>query len=207
MKIPTWRFGLILVPLVLGGFAACDEAGSEHALIGPSLPVFEESEEDGGGDGELVEEEAYSGATAAAAWIGSAGGSISLAGHSLTVPEGAVSQHLCFTMELGTSTVVDVDLNAWQMESSEGCKVEGNAEEVEAGEGSSRVLWTGTFDVPVSLALTYSRALDVSDPTELVVAWLKSATETLPVSSSVDTASETVRGELNHFSEYALFIP
>lgn len=203
MGILTRRFALFLVPLVLGVFAACNEAAREHALTGPDLPRFNESEE----GGELVEEGSYSGATKAAAWIGSAGGSLSLAGHSLTVPAGAVAETMCFTMELITATsVVDVDLNAWQMESSEGCKVAEDGEEVEA-EGSGPTLWAGTFDVPVVLALTYSRAINLDDPDDLQVAWLKSASEIVPLSSSVDSAAETVTGELDHFSAYALFMP
>lgn len=198
MPNPTRRTAFTFLALLLGFLSACDGVARDHDPIGPGrAPSFAESESEE--DGELVTEEGYTGPTRAAAWIGSAGGSLSLASHSLTVPEGAIQGDLCFTMELGSGSVVDVDLNAWEMDSSEECKVE--------GDGWEGNLWKGDFDVPVALALTYSRANNVSDPADLVVAWVKSATDILPLSSSVDTASETVSSELDHFSEYALFIP
>lgn len=203
MRLAARRTLPALALLVLGLGAACDGPEQDHALLGPAAtPLLEEKSE---GDGEEVTESGYSGATKAAAWIGSAGGSLSLAGHSITVPEGAVSHSLCFTMELGTGDAVDVDLHAWTMDSSESCKVEGDG--AEGGEGWEGTLWTGEFEVPVTLALTYSRATNVDDPSTLYVAWVQSATETTPLSSLVDTASETVSGELDHFSQYALFFP
>lgn len=201
MRLSFGRIACTLALLLLGA-AACDGLDPDRALLEPEIssPRFETSEAEE--DGELAKESGYTGPTRAAAWIGSSGGSLSLAGHSLVVPEGAVQNSLCFTMELGPSDVIDVDLNAWKMDSSESCKVEGDG-----GEGWEGTLWEGNFEVPVTLGLTYSRANNVTDPADLVVAWLKSATETVPVSSWVDTAAETVNGELDHFSAYAAFIP
>lgn len=178
------------------GFVACEAVDPTAARLEPVLvPSFAESEE----DGEKVTEDGYSGPTKAAAWIGSSGGSISLAGHSLVVPEGSVTQPMCFTMELGTGDYVDVDLHAWLMESSEGCEV---GEEEWDG-----TLWTGEFGVPVRLSLTYSRANNVGDPSLLVVAWEISATELDLLDSSVDETAETVSTELDHFSSYVIAMP
>lgn len=197
------RAAVAFLLLLLAVAAACDGMGPGHAPVGPdaSTPLFQESEE----DAELATEDGYTGPTRAAAWIGSSGGSLSLAGHSITVPEGAVSGSMCFTMELGTGNAVDVDLNAWQMDSSEGCKVEGDGSE--GGESWEGTLWQGEFEVPVTLALTYSRVNNVDDPSDLQVAWLKSSTDVLPLSSSIDATSETVWSQLEHFSMYALIIP
>lgn len=201
MRKHIWSLGVRAVALgVALGSVACDSAEPTALRLEPVLvPSFEASQE----DGEKVTEESYSGATKAAAWIGSSGGSLSLAGHSLVVPKGAVSRSMCFTVELGTGDYVDVDLHAWLMESSEGCQVEEGGEE----KGWEGTLWTDYFEVPVQLSLTYSRANSVSDPSVLVVAWEKSSLEMDLLDSWVDQTAETVSAELDHFSRYTLAYP
>lgn len=197
------RSFLRLAPLFVlaAGLFACDDTKPGAFPLEPHVvPAFETSESEE--DGEKVTEDGYTGPTKAAAWIGSSGGSLSLAGHSLVVPEGAVSQAMCFTMELGTGSYVDVDLHAWRMESGDGCDVE-----KVGGDEWGGTLWTGEFQTPVKLSLTYSRATNVSDPSVLVVAWQKSSTTMDLLSSHVDTTAETVSAELDHFSMYALAIP
>lgn len=201
-----WSLRPAALALVVAlGFGACEGAEPTGVGLVPVLvPSFEESEQgEGEEDGEKVTEDGYSGATKAAAWIGSSGGSLNLAGHSLVVPKRAVSQSMCFTIELGTGDYVDVDLHAWSMESSEGCEVEEDGEE----EGWDGTLWTGEFDVPVQLSLTYSRANNVSDPSVLVVGWEKSSTEMDLLDSWVDQTAETVSAELDHFSRYVMAVP
>lgn len=189
-----------LLALVVGLFA-CDDTRPRAFPLDPQVvPSFEESESEE--DAEKVTEDGYTGPTRAAAWIGSSGGSLSLAGHSLVVPEGAVSGSMCFTLELGTGDYVDVQLHAWEMESSEGCEVEEDGEE-----GWKGTLWTGEFEVPVALSLTYSRANNVSDPSDLVVAWQKTSTDMDLLPSQVDPAAETVSTQLDHFSDYILAFP
>lgn len=196
--------------LLLVGFAAgCDQTQQAHSPIGPDLaPLFDQGESGGDGDdGELATEHGHTGSIKRAAWIGRRGGSLSLAGHKLIVPSGAVSTSMCFTMETVAGSVVDVDLNAWQMEDRDDCEVEEDGDEEGEGDEWKGTLWKGEFSVPVTLSLTYARVTNVVDPSRIVVAWLKSATEVLPLSSSVDERTKTVRSELDHFSEYALFIP
>lgn len=189
--------------LLLALSTGCDQLDPRNAPLGPGL--FPHTTESGASEPtELATEDGYEGATRTAKWIGSSGGSLSLAGHVLEVPEGAVSQSLCFTMELVTGDVVDVDLHAWEMESSESCSAESGEKEAKSPEGT---LWQGEFEVPVKLGLTYERTNNVSDPSRLLIGWAISATELELLSSSVDTTSETVWTELDHFSQYVLAMP
>lgn len=206
MKTIHCRALTVLALLLVGLVAACDVGEQGRTPLSPDAitPAREDSETDGEEDGTLATEESSSGATRAAAWIGSGGGSLTLDGHTIVVPEGAVGGPLCFTMELGTGDYVDVDLHAWEMEDSDGCKVEGDGEEEESWDGT---LWTGTFAEPVVLSLTYSRVTNADDPSDLVVAWQKSATDVDLLPSSVDSEQEVVSAELDHFSMYALIMP
>lgn len=196
------RFAASTLALLLAGFlAACESDPGANTVLGPDglAPLFEASESVE--DAVFATESAPEGPTRAAAWIGAAGGSVTLAGHSLVVPEGAVDGPLCFTMDLRSGSEIDVDLHAWEMDSSEGCKGDKAGGELEG------TLWSQQFQLPVTLGLTYSRATNVSDPSDLQVAWLKNSTQMELLGSSVDEAAQEVTSQLDHFSAYALVIP
>lgn len=120
--------------------------------------------------------------------IGINGGSISLLGHTITVPAGAVDRPVLFTLLLARPGYVEVELDA---------TISGLfGRIIDVGERG--------FEKPVALTLTYSRATNVSDPSKLVILRLLpgGAIEEMP--STLDTQSRTVTAQLDHFSRYCL---
>jgi hypothetical protein len=122
----------------------------------------------------------------AVALIMPTGGSISVDGHTLKVPAGAISQPTWFSMQIVEASVVHVRLRAWR-----------------ALDG---VAVTQFPNEPVRLTLDASH-LEKLDPTGLVIVYLRDGTyegarETVP--STVNTSNWTVTGYLSHFSSYAL---
>jgi len=119
--------------------------------------------------------------------IGLGGGSITLLGHTLTVPAGAVTVPTLFLMVALPTPVVDVELTATVTDLL------------------GRVLNVGSkgFRKPVTLTLTYDRATNVTDPSKLFIVYLNgSESESLP--STVNQANKTVTAQLQHFSAYAM---
>ena len=119
------------------------------------------------------------------ALIGSAGGSITVNGHTLKVPAGAVGQSTWFMLKVVASNAVHVDLKAWR-----------------AADGQPVTQFP---IVPVKLTLDAS-GLGQVDPGLLIV-YLRDDTydgrkEAVP--STVDLNAGTVTGYLTHFSSYAL---
>jgi hypothetical protein len=114
------------------------------------------------------------------------GGSISIEGHTLKVPAGAISQPTWFSMQVVEASVIHVRLKAWR--ALDGAAV------------------TQFPNVPVELTLDASR-LEKLDPTGLIIVYLRDGTydgvrEKVP--SVVDIDNWTVTGYLSHFSSYAL---
>ena len=114
------------------------------------------------------------------------GGAISVEGHPLKVPAGAVSQPTWFSMQVVEASVVHVRLKAWR--ALDGAAV------------------TQFPNVPVELTLDASK-LEKLDPTGLIIVYLRDGTydgvkEKVP--SVVDLDHWTVTGYLSHFSSYAL---
>lgn len=120
--------------------------------------------------------------------IGIQGGSLSLLGHRIDVPAGAVSRPVLFTMVVSTPGFIEVELDA---------TISGLF---------GRVIDVGGagFDRPVQLSLTYARATNVEDPADLVILRRlpSGAVEELP--SRVDGDRQTVTAELEHFSRYCM---
>jgi hypothetical protein len=114
------------------------------------------------------------------------GGSISVEGHTLRVPAGAISQPTWFSMRIVEAAVVHVRLHAWR-----------------ALDG---VAVTQFPNAPVQLTLNASH-LEKLDPTGLVIVYLRDGTyegAREPIPSTVNTSNWTVTGYLSHFSSYAL---
>jgi hypothetical protein len=119
------------------------------------------------------------------ALVGTSGGSITVDGHTLKVPAGAVSQWTWFMVKVVASNAVHVDLKAWR--ASDGQPV------------------TQFSNVPVQLTLDAS-GLGQLDPAMLIV-YLRDDTydgRREPIPSTVNMSNATVTGYLTHFSSYAL---
>lgn len=126
--------------------------------------------------------------------IGVDGGQISLLGHTLTVPPGAVSRPTIFTLTVLPTGYVEVNLTA-TLTSVLGLVLN-------VGEQG--------FLKPVPVTLSYARATNVSNPSRLTVVHaggLLGYRSLEPVPSTVDTAKKTVTADLEHFSRYLLAMP
>lgn len=122
----------------------------------------------------------------AAKLIGPAGGSISLNGHSIVVPSGAVSLPTLFTMVALTEGHIAVDLSAvaWLL-----------GRLIDVGERG--------FSKQVTLTLSYANATGITDPSKLRIVHVNgSQSEVLP--TTVDTVNKTATAKLDHFSRYCL---
>jgi hypothetical protein len=200
MELAMLRFikKLALVPALLFIVTACDQAGAgspmspkaPNNLLGlggtapgytlvrdPLLPVI------------LGIPQALTTGTL----IGFGGGQVTLLGHVLTVPTGAVSQPTLFTLTVLPTGYVEVNLL-----------------------GTLSTL-LGVLDVgskgflkPIPVSLTYERATNVSDPSKLKVLRIQSLLgygtyQVMP--STVDSTTKKVTAQLDHFSRYTLAYP
>lgn len=119
--------------------------------------------------------------------IGPDGGQITLAGHTLTVPEGAVDQVTLFTMTVVTSGYVEVDLTA-----------ETELLGIEVSE----------FEKPLTLSLTYARSPNVpEDLSRLGIYVMKGDSHKdghEPLESTVDAEEKVVIAQTDHFTGFCL---
>lgn len=118
--------------------------------------------------------------------IGSAGGTLTLNGHSIEVPAGAVSLPTLFTITAITDGHIAVDLSAvaWLLGGL-----------IDVGERG--------FAKKVTLTLSYANATNVTDPSRLRIVYVNGAqSEVLP--TTVDTVRKTATAKLDHFSKYCL---
>ena len=123
----------------------------------------------------------------AKAWIGSSGGTISVAAYKLTVPRYAVSSSTLFELKPANDGTYKVELHAYR-------KINGSMVEV----GSRG------FDKPVSYTVSYANANGVTDPRKLIIVYLRYDGKAEIQPSSIDTYRQTVTSKLSHFSKYAL---
>jgi hypothetical protein len=123
--------------------------------------------------------------------LGSEGGLLSLLGHVLNVPEGAVSQPTLFSMTAIQSGHIEVELTATPQSLLRRLLFWRSVPEVH-------------FNVPVELSLSYARATNVTDPSRLRIMRINpdGRHEILP--SVVDPVTKTVTAELDHFSRYCM---
>jgi len=190
---------LAFVPVLLLAVTACEQVGDPTAAVAPSSAQPLLGALLGGESVQsytLVKDPLLPGITqsvSTGSLIGLSGGSISLLGHTLTVPAGAVTSPTLFTLTVLPTGYVEVDLLA-TVNSLLG------------------VLDFGSkgFAKPVPVTLTYSRATNVASPSKLKVLRIKSLLgygqyEVMP--STVDTYKKTVTAPLDHFSRYTLAYP
>ena len=123
----------------------------------------------------------------ASAVFGVLGGVLSVGGHSVTVPQGAVLEPTLFTMLTPSTPVIDVELNAL---------VPG----VLRGLLRTLVL----FRNPVTLELSYANARGDIDPDRLVIVRLLGDDRYEILPTQVDKRRQVIRAELDHFSKYAM---
>lgn len=125
--------------------------------------------------------------------IGFNGGTISLLGHSLTIPVGALTSPTLVTLTVLPTGYVEVNLLAT----------------VNTLLGVLDIGSKG-FAKPVPVTLTYARGTNVGTHTDLKVLRIKSILgygtyEVMP--STVDTINKNVTAPLDHFSRYTLAYP
>lgn len=121
--------------------------------------------------------------------IGSAGGSLSLGGHSIDVPAGAVDELTLFTMTLLTNGYVEVELSA---------AVDGLLG------GLPDVGAEGFGEETVALTMTYDWATNVDDPDDLLVLRMNDDGTVEPLPVLLDRDARTVTAQLEHFSRYCM---
>lgn len=124
--------------------------------------------------------------------IGVNGGTISVLGHSIIVPAGAVKQPTLFAINVLPTGYVEVHLTASLTDLLRG------------------ILNIGArgFPEPVTVKLSYARSTNIKDPSKLIVLREKGPDgRPQPMPSTVDTANKTVSAELDHFSRYFIAFP
>lgn len=112
------------------------------------------------------------------------GGELTLLGHTLTVPAGAVDRPTMFVMSVLAGTTIEVELIAYDPDLYDDV----------GGKG---------FTKHVTLALSYAEA-DIDDPESLTIVHIRTDGTSEDIPSEVDTEKKVVRAELSHFSRYAL---
>jgi hypothetical protein len=116
--------------------------------------------------------------------IGLSGGSVHIAGHTLSVPAGAVEVPTVFTLTVVPNGTIEVELKAFQ--------------------GLTNVGAQG-FARPIPVTLTYARATNATEPSRLSIMRIKDSDATHEVLPSVVSANgKTVTAHLSHFSRYCM---
>ena len=191
---------LALLPILLLAVTACDPTDGGQALpTSPGSPDPLLGALLGGNNVQgytLVNDPLLPGITQAlstGSLIGFSGGSISLLGHTVTVPLGAVTQPTLFSIIVLPTGYVEVDLTA------------------------TLNTLLGPFDVGsrgfkklVPVSLTYARATNVTNPGTLKVLRVTSllgygSYEVMP--TTVNQTAKTANTQLDHFSRYTLAMP
>ncbi len=169
------RLAAVAVALLALGSAACERA---TAPTGPS-PAAPRAAVVGGWS--LVSSSSQSSLTVSLV-LGSLGGTMSVNGHSLTVPAGALQQPTRFTMTTISGTSIRVALSA--QDAATGVPVT-------------------VFPTPLRLGLSYASA-KVSNPSKLKVAWLVDGSIVAVQPSELDKPHKQVVSSLYHFSDWGI---
>lgn len=120
--------------------------------------------------------------------VGLLGGRITVAGHTLTVPAGAVSAPTTFTVRALDNGHIEVELHAM----------------VQGLLGRSIDIGAAGFRKPVTVSLTYARATNVTDAQRLKIMRLNANGRHEVLASTVSENAHTVSAQLDHFARYAL---
>jgi hypothetical protein len=122
--------------------------------------------------------------------LGLFGGRVTLAGHTITVPFGAVLTPTLFTMKVSPDGYVEVELTAVRI-SLFGWRID---------VGSRGFLGGRT----VKLEMSYARATNVTDPSRLIIVRKLSDSNVEVLESTVNQEAQVVETQLDHFSGYAM---
>ena len=131
--------------------------------------------------------------------IGYEGGILYTASHALVVPKGAVKQPTTFKIQASRTPVEGDSIVAVEV-SLKATYVDADGVTIDVGEQG--------FATPVYLALSYSWAREVMDPSQASILWLTAPGVGEEVSThTVDYNGKWIVGQLQHFSDYALVMP
>lgn len=132
----------------------------------------------------------------ASAWIDSSGGVLHLGGHTLYVPENAVSQGTRFSMREAQHTIDGVSVLALDMHASRG----NGKHEADVGAAG--------FNVPVTLCVSYAdvdASIVFGDQADLI--WYRGSEGVLETVDGVQNEAGQFCGALDHFSLWGLAWP
>ncbi len=173
------RLSVLALGLLALGSAACDRAGTPTAPApGAARPGLIG---DVGGY-TLVAAGTRQGTASVKVVLGAGGGMLSVNGHTLTVPAGALAEPTRFTMTTVSGSSIRVALTA-----------------ADAKTGAP----VTEFPTPLRLSLSYANA-QVSNPSKLKVAWIVNGEIVAVQRSDVDRLHRTVSSSLYHFSDWAV---
>lgn len=123
--------------------------------------------------------------------LGTDGGVLSILGHVLNVPAGAVTEPTLFSMTVLQNGYIEVELTATPQSLLRRLMFWKSPPEVQ-------------FNVPVDLSLSYARATNVTDPSRLKIMRVNPDGKHEILESTVDTVKKTVTAKLDHFSRYCM---
>lgn len=169
------RVWLAAVALLTLSLAACDRAAA------PTTPSVAAPRAAVNGGYRLVASSVQSSVTVSVV-VGSLGGTLSVNGHTLAVPAGALERPTRFTMTTLSGSSIRVSLTA---------------EDARSG------VPVTVFPTPLRLGLSYANA-KVGNPGKLKVAWLVDGSIAAVQPSEADKAQKQVVSSLHHFSDWGL---
>jgi hypothetical protein len=184
-----WK-SLLSYALLSGLLLTSCEPGSPGILESPTAPSAAPSADAAAAGYTFVSASPLSALTSTVSLIGASGGALSLLGHTITVPAGAVTQPTLFSIAALPSGRIEVELRA--------LRISLFGQSLDVGSGGFHAGKT------VRLTLSYAGATNVDDRSRLVVLYMRSdgGVEELP--TTVNTAARTVTVELSHFSRYCM---
>ncbi len=169
------RYAVVGLALVAQGLAACERAES------PTWPSAAAPRAAVSGGYRLVSSSSQISMTVSVV-LGSAGGTMTVNGHTLAVPAGALAQPTRFTMSTLSGTSIRVSLSARDARTGAAVTV---------------------FPTPLRLGLSYANA-KASSPNQLKVAWLVDGSIVAVQPSELDKSHKQVVSTLHHFSDWGL---
>ncbi len=170
------RLLVAALALVALGTAACDSSTAPTAL------TMAAPRADRLGGFTLVKSTSVQTPVTVSALLGSAGGTLSVNGHTLKVPAGALTQPTVITMSTVAGSSIQVSLSATHWRTGAPMTV---------------------FLTPLRLSLSYAGA-QVNNPAKLKLAWVVNGQVVAVQPSDVDRSRKTVTSSVYHFSQWGI---
>ncbi len=186
-KTRSWA-RLLALPSLLVALAAagCDDAGPAGTLAAPDAGSKTVVATGPGPYFQVLADDGSSGV--AAAVIGSAGGTVRLGDHHLSIPAGTVDRPTVFSIALTDPQYAKVYLTAIQITS----------------DGRIYDLGAAGFSKPVQLTLSYARISETIDPSKLLILWARNDGTFAPMVTRLDSTTKRLTADLTHFSGYVI---